>query len=86
MKVKSGDIVVLSPDFSYAEVRSAPGMFGGLTVGLMTSGSLGVVVEVLGSSALEARVLLQDNVVGWVVGSYLRPVFGEEIAKQEMKK
>lgn len=86
MKVKTGDAVVLSPGFSFAEVRGASGVLSGPVVGTMTTGSIGIVLEVLGSAALEARVLLQDNVIGWVAGSYLRPVYGEETAKQEREK
>ena len=84
MKVNVGDIVQLSRGFSEAEIRSAPGTAGLTVVGQMTTGSLAVVLEVLGSSALEVRVLL-GNTVGWVCGSFLRPANEESCSKQEKK-
>lgn len=86
MRVKIGDIVKLSPGFSLAEVRSAPGVASSTVVGQMTTGSLAIVLDVLGSAALEARVLCESNVVGWVVGSYIQPALGAETAKQEIER
>lgn len=83
MKVGVGDTAVLSPGFTSAEVRSAPGMAHSPVVGQMTTGSVAIVLEVLGSSALEARVLLDSSVVGWVVGSCLQPARGGDDTKQE---
>lgn len=86
MRVGVGDTAVLSPGFTHAEVRSAPGMVHSSVVGQMTTGSVAIVLEVLDSSALEARVLLGSNVVGWVVGSCLQPVVGGRGTKQEIVK
>lgn len=85
MKVEVGDIVVLSPDFPEAEVHSAPGMARQAAVGTMTAGNVAVVLEVFGSSALEAKVLFGDT-VGWVYGSLLRRVISAERTKQEISK